>query len=589
MAGLRKSPGEEPFLDEPECQRAVEDFEAIGAVPSFSVRPEEAPIRDLPKTLGRYELTEELGRGGMGTVYLAHDTQLDRQVALKIPHFKPDENPELLERFYREARAAATIEHPNRCPVYDVGEIDGFPYISMALVRGESLARLIKSKQLTQREAAEIVRKLAVAVDKAHAQGIVHRDIKPSNVMITEEGEPILMDFGLAQRWKVAVVRLTHAGLIVGTPSYMAPEQVEGDPEMVGPGCDVYSFGVVLYELLTGEVPFRGSLLSVLSQLATDQPEPLSARDATVDRRLEEICIKAMAKQPADRYRSAAAMAEALQRYVQARPQAAGPPSRRRWLAWGSAAAAAFLLVATLIYLKTGEGTLILEVNQPDVKVTIDGDQVHIKSPRDEISVRVGRHQLEVSKDGFETHTESFAIRRGGEVEVKATLAPMDTSAGNYLWQSYNGHQYALTREYGSWEQAEAEAIAAGGHLVKIDNQAENDWLATNLTRGVRCRGNSESGYNLVWIGLERTAENGNDPASWRWRDGATAKFWNSPSDFASAGRHMYLHGSDHSATGTWNANPLHDVTDWAHPLGIIERREFARAFNSRLPVGETG
>ena len=423
LSGLRGHSLSGQFLDEPEYRQAVERVQGIGF---DAVSPDTSPAqtpRPGPKQFGRYEVIAELGQGGMGTVYLARDTQLDREVALKIPHFRRSDDPRRLERFSREARAASAIEHPNLCPVYDVGEIDGVPFLSMARIRGQSLSRILKGgRRFPEREAAEIVRKVALAVDKAHAAGIVHRDLKPSNIMLTEEGEPILTDFGLAQRLELEDPRLTRSGIIVGTPSYMAPEQVDGDPQILGAASDVYGLGVVLYELLTGRVPFEGPLLSVLSQLGKDQAAPPSTHRADLDRRLEAICLRAIAKNPADRYESAGALAEALEQYL---GSAAPPAYRRRLARLGVAAAGAILLLALVIHFKTNKGTLVLEVDPPDVSVTIDGNQVDIKSPRDEIRLSVGKHDLEVTKDGFQTHTDSFTVRRRGKVELRCRLEPM--------------------------------------------------------------------------------------------------------------------------------------------------------------------
>jgi serine/threonine protein kinase len=334
VAAIRDSTGSHPILDESGCQEAVARFERITCSPPSAGSSTEESSADLPRKLGRYELLEELGRGGMGTVYLAFDSQLDRQVALKVPHFRPNENSCLLERFYREARAAAQIEHPNLCPLHDVGEIDGVAYLSMSYIEGTSLAKLLKRETpFPQRRAAQIVHKLALGLEKAHQRGIVHRDIKPSNVMITEDGEPVLTDFGLAQRLEVDGARLTHSGLILGTPSYMAPEQADGDLVAVGPKSDVYSLGVMLYELLTGRVPFCGSLLSVLSRLGKERPAPPSAHRPDLDPRLEAICLKAMAKRPASRFQSAAELADALNEYLNGRPEPQHAPRRRSRIA----------------------------------------------------------------------------------------------------------------------------------------------------------------------------------------------------------------------------------------------------------------
>jgi predicted Ser/Thr protein kinase len=283
---------------------------------------------DLPERFGRYRVLRRLGRGGMGTVYLAHDTELDRRVALKVPRFGPDDAAGR-QRFQREARSAAALAHPNVCPVYDVGEIDGVPFLSMAFVEGRSLAEVLGRGPLPPRRAALLARKLALAVAAAHDKGIVHRDLKPANVMLDADGEPVITDFGLARRLDSGDARLTHEGAVLGTPAYMAPEQVSGDVAAHGPLTDVYSLGALLYEMLTGRLPFAGLASEVLVRVATVEPRRPSDLRGEIDADLEAIVLKAMAKEPAERFPSMRALATALGDYLKL-PAAAetdvGPP-----------------------------------------------------------------------------------------------------------------------------------------------------------------------------------------------------------------------------------------------------------------------
>ncbi len=258
----------------------------------------------------------------MGTVFLAMDTQLEREVALKIPQFESDDDHELLERFYREARAAATLNHPNLCPVHDVGEVDGIHYLTMAFIEGRSLSDLVRpGEPLAADEAVAIVQKLALGMAEAHEKGIVHRDLKPSNISMNQRGEPVVMDFGLARRNNSDDARLTKSGAVIGTPAYMPPEQIKGDFDAIGPCCDIYSLGVILYELLTGEIPFDGPIAAVLGQVLTQEPPPPSKFRPDLDPRLEVICLKMMAKQIEDRYGSMREAATALSDFLKNKGQ----------------------------------------------------------------------------------------------------------------------------------------------------------------------------------------------------------------------------------------------------------------------------
>jgi serine/threonine-protein kinase len=282
----------------------------------------------LPRTFGPYRLLEVLGRGGMGTVYLADDTRLGRRVALKMPRFDSARMGEASERFRREMRAAAVVRHPYLCPVYEVGRLDGVDYFTMPHVTGETLsARLAREGAPPQREAARLVQRIAEGMQAAHRVGVVHRDLKPSNVLLDEGGDPVVTDFGLARRLGPDDPRLTPSGATIGTAAYLPPEQIGCAPEAVGPRSDVYSLGVILYELLTGRPPFTGVGHEVLAKVLNTDPTPPSRLRARIDPRLEAACLKAMAKDPAGRFGSMGEFADAVRPVAEEVPA----PALRRY------------------------------------------------------------------------------------------------------------------------------------------------------------------------------------------------------------------------------------------------------------------
>jgi len=282
-----------------------------------ATRPQAGGVQPVPERFGRYRIVKELGHGAMGSVYLAEDTELRRRVALKIPKFSPQADSYVLKRFYREARTAATLSHPNICPVFDVGEHDGRYFIAMGYVEGRPLQDYVKSgKRQPERRVASVIRKVALALDEAHRQGILHRDLKPANIMIDQRREPIVMDFGLAYRMDDnSESRLTQDGCIVGTPAYMSPEQIDNRSE-VGPASDIYSLGVLFYELLTGQCPFAGSVASVIGQVLHVTPKAVAELRPDVRAELADICERAMAKNAQDRYASMNEFAEALKAFL---------------------------------------------------------------------------------------------------------------------------------------------------------------------------------------------------------------------------------------------------------------------------------
>lgn len=263
------------------------------------------------KTLGVYQIMEEVGRGGMASVYRAYQSSLNRYVAIKVlpPQLAYDE--EFVHRFLREARAAASLNHPNIVTVHDVGEQDGLYYIVMEFLEGQTLKDLIQREgALSPERAARILAQVAAALDYAHQRGFVHRDIKPANIFVGPDGRVKLTDFGIA-RAASEVEQLTRTGMLVGTPEYMAPEQAAGNP--IDHRTDLYALGVVLYQMMTGQVPHRGTTPhSILHAIIYDPPPPPRQLNAAVPPTIEKVILKALAKQPGDRYQKGADMAAAL-------------------------------------------------------------------------------------------------------------------------------------------------------------------------------------------------------------------------------------------------------------------------------------
>jgi tRNA A-37 threonylcarbamoyl transferase component Bud32/tetratricopeptide (TPR) repeat protein len=277
--------------------------------------------------LGKFELMDTVGQGAFGTVYKARDLELDRVVAVKVPRAGNLVGPRELDRFLREARSAAQLRHPSIVSVHEVGQLDGVPYLVSDFVQGITLAELLSARRPGFRPTAELIAAVAEALQYAHGQGVVHRDVKPSNIMLDEKGEPHLMDFGLAKR-DAGEITMTIEGQVLGTPAYMSPEQARGQAHAVDGRSDVYSLGVVLYQLLTGELPFRGTQRMLLHQALHDDPRPPRALNDRIPRDLETICLKAMAKEPAQRYPTAGEWAADLRRWLRGEPIQARPVGR---------------------------------------------------------------------------------------------------------------------------------------------------------------------------------------------------------------------------------------------------------------------
>jgi len=305
---------------------------------------EPAPDRPPPQ-VGRYRILREIGRGGAAVVYEAEDAELRRRVALKVLR-DADTDPTVLERLKREAAILAGLLHPNIVGVHEVGSTEGLPFIAMDLIEGRTLAELLREGAPPLPELLRMLRDAARAAAFAHSKGIVHRDLKPGNVLVEKGGRVLLTDFGLAHADSF-LTKLTRSRAVMGTPQYMAPEQVEGRTAEIGPRTDVYALGVMLYEALAGALPFPGETAAVVYQkILKDDPLPPGAVPA-----LQAVCLRALEKEPARRYPSADAFADDLDRYLEGGSVEARPPSplRRLWRrrkGWIVAGAAALMALA---------------------------------------------------------------------------------------------------------------------------------------------------------------------------------------------------------------------------------------------------
>ncbi len=319
---------------------------------------------DRPALIGEYDVIEEIAHGGMGIVYLARHRQLHRTVAVKVLLAGPFARPVDRQRFRSETEMVASLDHPNIVPIYDVGEHERQPYFSMKFVEGGSLAAHAERFLADPTAAATLLLTLARAVHHAHERGILHRDLKPSNVLLDRDGQPYLTDFGLA-RWVAEDKGLSQSGAIIGTPSFMAPEQALGQRQMVTTASDVYSLGAILFYLLTGKPPFRGdSALDTLRQVHEREPESPGFLNPRVPRDLETICLHGLAKDPRKRYATAQDLADDLASFLEGSPIRARVASRRerigKWVR-RKPAQAALLAVSGLAFIGLVAGGVVYE------------------------------------------------------------------------------------------------------------------------------------------------------------------------------------------------------------------------------------
>jgi outer membrane protein assembly factor BamB/tRNA A-37 threonylcarbamoyl transferase component Bud32 len=380
---------------------------------------------------GPYHIVRELGRGGMGVVFLAHDPRVKRDVALKVLRDQALASSEEAARFAAEARAAARLEHPGIVPVYDAGVEAGRQYFTMQYVQGMGLDSMLDAGSLAPTRAAELVAQVGETLAYAHAQGVIHRDLKPGNILLADDGRTLLTDFGLA-RDEQAEQRFSKTGEAMGTPAYMAPEQAKGQREKIGPATDVYGLGATLYELLTFRPPFEGqSPFEVLAKVVRTEPVPPRKLSATIPADIETVCMKALAKEPADRYASAGEMAADCRRFAQGVPTLARPRSAvwhasqfvRRHRAMSAAVG---LVLAVLAVLGIGwwlqPGTLVVQVHPAGAAVSVASERWTAAADSGTVELAPGRYLLRATMAGYVGGVREVEVRRAETREVQLTL-----------------------------------------------------------------------------------------------------------------------------------------------------------------------
>jgi len=450
---------------------SAENFGANAAAATGQSEKAARPAETLGE-LGDYQLLEVVGRGGQGVVFRARQKSLNRTVALKMISLGSWATEAHLKRFRREAEAAASLEHPGIVPIYEVGERDGSCYFSMRFVEGGQLDQVIKRKPTSIRQAAELISKIARTVHFAHEHGILHRDIKPGNILLDAKSEPLLTDFGLA-RLVEAESTVTRTKEVMGTPSYMAPEQAMGNNLAVSSATDVYGLGAVLYQLLTGHPPFAGGTTYETIKLVLDtEPRPPRLLNPRIDRELSTICLKCLEKDPKRRYSSALALAEDLEHWLKHEPiqaRRAGVITRsRKWVRRNPTSA---LFAASLIALVAAAGWIVWKsefIQHPVAKgiavlpfenLSGDPDNAYFADGiKDEILTKLSNvHDLKVisrtstakyqSKPdnlksvaqelGVSTILEGAVQKAGDKVRVNVQL--IDARADTHLWaKSYD-------------------------------------------------------------------------------------------------------------------------------------------------------
>jgi WD40 repeat protein len=450
--------------------------------------------------LASYDLFEEIGRGGMGVVYRARQLHLDRIVALKMILLGDGAGAEELRRFREETAALASLQDANIVQIYEVGEDGGRPFFSLEYVDGGNLQEKLKEGLFSVAKAIAILEILARAVHHAHEHGIIHRDLKPSNVLLTKEGVPKITDFGLSKRQAADSSDRTRSGALLGTPAYMAPEQAEGKISAVGRPADIYALGAILYEMLSGRPPFQGDApLQVLAQVRSEEPVPPSRLRHQLQRDVETICLKCLAKEPAKRYADARALAEDLRRHAEGRPICARPVGRVerlwRWCRRNPALASTGALAAFLVLAVAVVSTLFAVYQSKALKESLDQRNQLARTNEDlertdEERRRFTRMSALLTVDqALNLAEEGYANRGLVLLAHSLRLAPPEDEE----------LRYAIRRNLGAWRgqvhplravfpwEADAVGAASPGGRIALMQDGEGTAKVWDLFTGLPC------------------------------------------------------------------------------------------------------
>src|SRR5947208_28084 len=476
-----------------------------------------ARAAELLGELGDYELLEEVGRGGQGVVFRARQKSLNRTVALKVISLGQWASKAHLKRFRLEAEAAARLEHPGIVPIHEVDERDGQCYFSMKFVEGGQVDEVVKRTPISIRQAAELIVKVGLTVHYAHEHGIIHRDIKPGNILLDEKGEPHLTDFGLA-RLVESESSVTQTLDVLGTPSYMAPEQAVGNNAAVSSATDVYGLGGVLYQLLTGQPPFAGgATYGTIKLLLDTEPKQPRLLNPKIDRDLSTICLKCLEKDPKRRYTSALALAEDVERWLKHEPiQARHTGVFARGKKWVRRNPTSSLLAACLIALVAAAGWIISKSelvrhpvttgiavlpfenlsDQKESGAFVDGVQddiltklariadLKVISRTSVMDYRGKRNLRQIGNDLRVSHVLEGSVRRAG-THFRLNAQLIDTRTDTHVWvQQYERDLDDLFAIQSEIEQKVAERLNAkvtSAERLALEEKPTTDLVAFEL------------------------------------------------------------------------------------------------------------